>query len=317
MHTPHRLLTIITRNTTPAVAVAIMALLALAVACAGDDTESEPVVDTDIPISCSALDSLSSYRYNVAVEIPPTGETPNVSAPTGSPTPTAEPQTAIVTDTPAPTTAASDTATPVPRVESAPPTDTPAPPPAETPPATEPVASASPQPLTAFAAALADLFADFSLDGAYVAPDRSQAVLKFQAEELELRVIGGRSWVRTGDEWQEDETSADEVLTPVVVCNEVIQAVRPSLRAGEPARASVNGVTTRHYELDPAKTQNLPPLLGQELAGSYTVDVWVAEDGHWPARFQVVSAEPGKEDTFRLAMDVRDVNDTGIRVEAP
>src|SRR3989304_151706 len=48
---------------------------------------------------------------------------------------------------------------------------------------------AAPAPLSAFADALTALFSDFTLEGAYVAPDRSQAILRFRNEELELRTI--------------------------------------------------------------------------------------------------------------------------------
>src|SRR3990172_11082516 len=70
-------------------------------------------------------------------------------------------------------------------------------------PAFEEQAQATPDPLSVFTEALTDLFRDMELEGAYVAPDRSQAVLRFPGQELELRTIGDRSWVRVGGTWQD------------------------------------------------------------------------------------------------------------------
>ncbi|MEX1194173.1 MAG: hypothetical protein WD904_01125 [Dehalococcoidia bacterium] len=189
---------------------------------------------------------------------------------------------------------------------------------AETTESAAPIDSGTPAPLTAFADALAQLFTDFSLQGAYQAPDRSQAILNFRGDDLELRVIGDDAWVRVGDAWQTDEAREDEVLTPVVVCEQVVQAVRPSLRLADPEEVRLNGVTTRHYDLDPAKAEEVPPVLGQELAGTYTVDAWIATDGHWPVQFVIQSQDPAIDAAaFRLSMTVRDVNDPGIRIVAP
>ncbi|HUF54114.1 MAG TPA: hypothetical protein VMR52_10130 [Dehalococcoidia bacterium] len=173
-------------------------------------------------------------------------------------------------------------------------------------------------PLSALGEALAQLLSDFSLEGAYVNPDRSLALLTFGEEEIELRQFGDESWVRVGDEWEQGDASADELLMPVLVCNEVVQAVSPSLVEAEPTDVTANGIDATHYVLDPEKTQNLPPVLGQELTDPYTVDLWVAEDGRYPARLHIESDDPdGEEPAFRLAMEVMDVGDEEIRVETP
>src|SRR6266571_1875454 len=59
--------------------------------------------------------------------------------------------------------------------------------------------SASPgAPLSAFARTLNALLSDFQVHGAHVAPDRTQTILQFQQDELELRAIGDKQWERFG-----------------------------------------------------------------------------------------------------------------------
>lgn len=175
----------------------------------------------------------------------------------------------------------------------------------------------TPAPLTAFAEALAQLFSDFSLEGAHVAPDRTQAVLSFQDDELELRIIGDEAWVRTGDAWLPDETSAEDVITPLVLCNEVIAEIRASLRPVELDPVEVNGIQARHFDLDPETAQDLPSLLGQDISGGYAIDLWLAEGASWPAQFVVESSNTDAETEFRLVMSVFDAGDPEIVIEAP
>lgn len=163
--------------------------------------------------------------------------------------------------------------------------------------------------LYALGEALADILSDFTLTGAYENPDRSQATLSFGDDEIELRRIGDESWLRVGDQWEPDEATAEDLLTPVLVCNEVIQAVSPSLvETTEPGR----------YILDDTKTKNLPPLLGQELRGGYTIDLWVDADEHYPTRLLIESDDPDSDDpAFFLKMDLHDVNAESVEIDRP
>ena len=92
---------------------------------------------------------------------------------------------------------------------------------------------ATPNPLSEFAEALTGLFRDMELEGAFVAPDRSQAVLRFQGEDLELRTIGDNSWIRVGATWQEQPSTPGEeaLLTPSSVCADLVRDLAPSLVA--------------------------------------------------------------------------------------
>jgi hypothetical protein len=185
--------------------------------------------------------------------------------------------------------------------------------------------TSTPAPLTAFADALAALFADLKLDGAYKAPDRTQALLKFQGGELELREIGRQSWIRIGTEWREQNPAeGGATLTPDVVCRDIVNEILPSLENAESTREDVNGVDAERYALDQAHLSQLPELLGtgsaEDLPDKYAVEVWLARDGRFPVRLNVAAEDTdnlGRPIGLTLFMEFRDINDSGITVEPP
>src|SRR3990172_5731999 len=148
----------------------------------------------------------------------------------------------------------------------------------------------TPDPLSVFTEALTDLFRDMELEGAFVAPDRSQAVLRFPGQELELRTIGDRSWVRFGATWQDQESppGEDAILTPAAVCADLVEGLAPSLAAGSGEEEVVNGIETVHYRLDQADLNGLPALPGQSgeegLPSEVGVDGWLGRTEGWPVR---------------------------------
>ncbi len=179
---------------------------------------------------------------------------------------------------------------------------------------------ATPAPLSALTQALSALFTDFTLDGAYVSPDRSQAILRFQGEELEFRTIGDKSWVRMGGAWQDGKSSDTGLLTPMVICQQVISEIAASLDGGGSDRQTTNGIETDHYHLDQTGLQQLPSVLGARLPEKYAFDLWLARDGRWPVQLQIDSSdvnERGEPVGFQLSMGVRDIGDKGISVERP
>lgn len=180
-------------------------------------------------------------------------------------------------------------------------------------------------PLRGFAEELARLLSDMRLEGAFVAPDRSQTVMRFQGEEIELRVIGERSWLRVGSRWEEQAAppGPDDLLTPRLLCRELVQGLGPSLAAAEAQEETVNGVESVRYRLDRADLQGLAGLLGygdRELPRRFAVEVWLAREGGWPVRLRIAAAdqdEGGQPMGLELFMEFRDVNDPGIRIEPP
>lgn len=181
-------------------------------------------------------------------------------------------------------------------------------------------------PLSGFAEALTQLFSDIQLEGAFVAPDRSQTIMRFQDEELELRAIGNQSWVRIGTTWQEQAEPPQEgtILTPETVCEDLVENLAPSLQGAEAVEETINGIESRRYHLDEADLEGLPELLGTEaeteLPTDFAVDVWLAEDGDWPVRLQVKAADEedsGQPVSLELFMEFTDINDRSIEIEPP
>jgi len=186
--------------------------------------------------------------------------------------------------------------------------------------------TASPAPpLGVFADPLEALFSDLKLEGAYRAPDRTQAVLRFKGEALELREIGGKSWIAVGSTWREQEPGKEETaLTPGVVCKDIVDEITPSLAHADSERETVNGIDSDHYTLNEADLKRLPELLGTSgeagLPEKYQIDVWLAREGRFPVRLQLGAEdkdEQGNPISLSLFMEFRDLNDQGIQIEPP
>jgi curved DNA-binding protein CbpA len=193
-------------------------------------------------------------------------------------------------------------------------------------PAFEDTSSPAPDdPLNAFAEALTSLFSDMRLQGAFAAPDRSQVVLDFEGEELEWRSIGDQTWVRFADKWEEQESSAgDELLTPEVVCEDIVLDIASSLSDAAVEDATVNGIDTYHYSVDSEHLEDLPPLLlgpdSGNLPDDLSFDVWLAKEGLWPVQLSFSASDTddsGQTVELSLDMQVRDINDPGITIEPP
>jgi hypothetical protein len=180
------------------------------------------------------------------------------------------------------------------------------------------------EPVDSFAEALAAFFADMRLEGAYVAPDRVQVVLTFEGEELEWRSIGDESWVRFEDEWEaEEEAGSDDVLTPRVVCDDIVEDLADSLESADREEDTVNGIEAYYYALGREDITELPDLLGggsPELPDDVHFDVWLAQDGLWPVKVNIGATdedEDGQPVALSLEMELMDVGDAGITIDEP
>lgn len=179
-------------------------------------------------------------------------------------------------------------------------------------------------PLSPFAEALSALFADMRLEGAYVAPNRSQTVL--QNEDVELRTIGDESWVRVGTTWQKQGSSAQlgALLTPHTICEEIVNELAPSLSGLASRRETINGIEADHYQLDEADLKRLPEFLGAgseaSLPQRFLVDLWLARHDRWPVRLRIFASDTNEEAEpigLELFMEFRDINDPAIEIEPP
>ncbi len=186
-------------------------------------------------------------------------------------------------------------------------------------------AQATPDPLSEFADALTALISDMELEGAFAAPDRSRALFRFPGEELEIRTIGDKSWIRRGAIWQEQEPpDEDALLTPASVCEDLVEDLAPSLAAGSGELELVDGIETIRYQLDEADLRGLPELLGRSgeegLPSEFGVDVWLERNDGWPVRLEIVASdvdEQGLPISLELFMEFSDIDDPAIEIEPP
>lgn len=190
----------------------------------------------------------------------------------------------------------------------------------------EPTPEGTEAPLSGFAEQLNQLFSDMQLEGAFVAPDRTQAVMRFGEEEMELRVIGDKSWLRVGSTWQEQSSppGPDTLPTPRLLCQNLVQDLGPSLSTAQAREEIVNGVATVRYRLDETNLEGLARILGkgstEELPQQFSLEVWLAKEGGWPVRLQISASdqdEEGRPISLELFMEFRDINDPNIEIEPP
>jgi len=168
------------------------------------------------------------------------------------------------------------------------------------------------------------------LEGAFVAPDRSQARVSARLDELELEeesiTIGDRTWVKIGDSWVEGEAQFElDDLSPA----SLLEGLSPEqLRLLKPSKETVNGVKSLRYSIgrgDIDALRSLGALLGddealEDLPEEFNIDLWLAEDGGWPVRVTMTARgaiDEGDEISLDFSLDVTDVNDPDIEIEPP
>ncbi len=180
--------------------------------------------------------------------------------------------------------------------------------------------------LGTYATSLAALLSDFKIDGAYVTPDRRQALLDFHGAQVELREVAGQRWERLGESWAPLAEAAPAIddLSPQVVCTDLVQALAPSLGTTSAEEVDVNGIAAQYYSSDQANVASLGELLGvtdeTKLPEQFEVEAWLASDGDWPVRLSMKSQAKdlaGSPATVEFVMELRDVNDPAITIDSP
>jgi hypothetical protein len=117
-------------------------------------------------------------------------------------------------------------------------------------PASEDPEDGTPEALSTIRESIVNFLSDMQGEGAFVAPDRSQILMRSQGEELEVRTIGEQSWIRLGATWQDQEPPGEgDILTPASVCTDQVEGLAPCLAAGSKEEEIVNGIETVHYQV--------------------------------------------------------------------
>lgn len=173
--------------------------------------------------------------------------------------------------------------------------------------------------------------ADVTLDltGAFVAPDRNQVRIEGEVGGLNLQeetiIIGGRSWVRSGDTWREGEATFDTAdLSPQAFFAgldvEKLQVITPT-------EETVNGVDTLRYSIDEADIEQLQALTqvfgdddaSEDLPEDLSLDLWLTKDAGVAVKMVLTARDKsdGSEVEVEMSMDITDVDDPTIEIEPP
>lgn len=168
---------------------------------------------------------------------------------------------------------------------------------------------------------------DMSVEGAFVAPDRTEATIDLGAFEVSSIAIGDREWTKVGDMDWEESTAEEGGMT---FTNDLCEGFNyPEVTALDAREETKNGVDTLHYHLDESDITRLADYFGGDLDDMWefedapeevSLDVWLAKDGNWPVRMEVEASgedEEGNEVSLSIFMEVKDLNDSDIKIEPP
>jgi len=175
---------------------------------------------------------------------------------------------------------------------------------------------------------------DMRVEGAFVAPDRSEVWMKFGELELSSITIGDNEWIKVGaGEWQKSGEQVDgwTVTTEGSDLGDLCEGFAfPELSGLEAREETVNGVATYHYHLDEPDISDLAQFFDEDLFEETedvegvlqegVLDLWLAKEGNWPVRMEgefSFTDEEGTEISASFLMEVKDLNDPDIKIEPP
>ena len=168
------------------------------------------------------------------------------------------------------------------------------------------------------------------IDGEVVAPDRTHVVASATVGSLSLAeesiTVGSRTWVKQGGVWTEGTANfAQPELSPAGLFKNFRASDFQTLQG---RRERVNSIPSVRYTIDRASYDALSSLssifggtaaAGSNLPENFVLDLWVAEDGNYPAKMTMKASGTQAGPRFNLDFDINllDVNDRTIRVDQP
>ena len=167
---------------------------------------------------------------------------------------------------------------------------------------------------------------DFSIsqqmDGVVENPDRVDLTVKTaDSPDLRLVFIDGEEWVNLGGAWTQRPPDPVPFTAPDV-CSAVVSSL--DLEAESPSQDTVNGVAATLYQSESAEADIAARVWGAEsdmgrLVDTYVVKVWITEDGD-PLRMEASGSGTypgGRQISVEVSLELRDIGDSGIKVERP
>ena len=195
----------------------------------------------------------------------------------------------------------------------------------ESPEATETPSDAMPLPSPTLTRPFTGPFTfQYDVEADVVAPDRfAFTITTAGAEPFGVVIIGQETWSQFQGAW--------EVSQPVSIGYEAIpicEAILPELNLSqaEPKTEDIDGVKTLHYSFARnASPEGVGKVFGpgsdmELLIHTLDVDLWTSTDGNELVRLEFQGKglySDGRPLTVHVVLDVRDINDDSIKVEAP
>ncbi|MDP2857405.1 MAG: zinc-ribbon domain-containing protein [Bacillota bacterium] len=174
------------------------------------------------------------------------------------------------------------------------------------------------------------LLRDMKMEVAIIIPDRTSMVMTVGGQDsVSLIQVGSRSWVKAAGlpDWMEGPSSEElgGVLSPLDFCESAEEPLSTALSQVQGKKEPVNGIKAVHYHLDKVGLAVLREALGGtedlgELPEEFVMDVWLAEDGNWPVRMDLVGSdqdEQGQPLSLEMSIEFKDLNDSTITIEPP
>lgn len=165
---------------------------------------------------------------------------------------------------------------------------------------------------------------DYAIDAAFVAPDRTEAVITSgSGDSFTMIVVGDQAWAELAGRWQPAQQN-DIPYRPGDICEAVLFDL--DLSQIEPQEEKVNDVKSLHYSLSQASApQAMAKIFGPGsdmaiLIQALDVELWLAEKDRWPTRLDIAGSgfySDGRELRVDVSIDISDANSGDIRVEPP
>jgi len=129
-----------------------------------------------------------------------------------------------------------------------------------------------------------------------IVPDTTHSVFSISGQSIESIRVGGKSYIKIGDTWQESPDAASAIASPVSG-SDIVGSLTTPTSSGDTitkkGEETVDGVVTDVYE--------------EKQDDGTTVTVWIGQKDHLPRKSDVVSGGSRTEIIFSNYNDNFDI----------
>lgn len=164
---------------------------------------------------------------------------------------------------------------------------------------------------------------EFSVKGAYKAPDRASSTIKIAGQELSNIVIGKEQWLKVGGSWigptPADDTAKDNVLA-IAFWDEGFQSDGGNISCPDAKTEKLNGVEVRHCTLDAKDIAKLAAATGETAdfgdLNNIKIDAWLAKDGDYPVKFEFTGTDKTTKKPVGVKFELKNINGD-VKIDPP